>query len=222
MLVAVLVVLALTILIGGLVLGSAGTWDLPMVWVYLVVFALVSMLGNVTIHRSNPDLLKQRLKVGRSDIPDRLFRGVLGIGFLSHYVIAGLDIGRFHWSGQFPLFIQILGLIGFAGGSGIGLWAAVVNPFFTTEVRIQGDRDHQVITAGPYQLVRHPGYASGILFLSCSGLALGSWWSLLPILLIDIMLIRRTALEDQLLQRELNGYAGYARKVRFRIVPGLW
>lgn len=219
---SVLVVLALTVFIGGLVMGSAGTWDLPMVWVYLVVFALTSLLGSAAIYRRNPGLLKQRMQFGQSDIPDRLFRAVLGIGFLSHYVIAGLDIGRFHWSGQFPLFIQILALIGFAGGLVLGVWAAVVNPFFTTEVRIQDEHDHRVITAGPYQVVRHPGYASGFLFLGCSGLALGSWWSILPMLLIILTLVRRTALEDQLLQRELKGYSDYAGKVRFRLVPGLW
>jgi protein-S-isoprenylcysteine O-methyltransferase Ste14 len=155
-------------------------------------------------------------------VPDQLFRLALGLGFLSHYVVAGLDVGRFGWSGSIALPAQLVALIVSAFGLGFGMWAALSNPFFTTEVRIQEDRGQQVITAGPYQFVRHPGYSGGILFMLFSGPALGSWWAILPMLLVISALIRRTALEDRLLQQNLPDYAAYTAKVRFRLLPGVW
>jgi protein-S-isoprenylcysteine O-methyltransferase Ste14 len=118
--------------------------------------------------------------------------------------------------------VQIAGLIGYALGMGLGIWSMLVNPFFSSAVRIQADRGQYVIAAGPYRLVRHPGYSGGLLFLLCSGLALGSWWSILPMLFGVAGLIRRTRLEDRMLQKDLAGYSDYAQKVRYRLVPGLW
>jgi protein-S-isoprenylcysteine O-methyltransferase Ste14 len=217
-------VLVSTLLLGGLLFGAAGRWDLPLVWAYLGGFLVISLVSILLLSRRSPDLLKRRtgFRMGRSDVPDLLFRGALVLGFLAHYVLAGMDVGRFHWSGTIPLPVQVVGLIGSLAGIGVGTWAAVANPFFTPEVRIQEERGQHVITAGPYRLVRHPGYAGGILFMLLSGVALGSWWAILPMLPVVATLIRRTALEDRLLQQNLPGYTDYARTVRFRLVPGVW
>jgi protein-S-isoprenylcysteine O-methyltransferase Ste14 len=210
------------ILIGGLVFGAAGRWDLPVVWAYLAVFLATIFGGNILIQRRSPGLLQQRLHMGQGDVSDWPYRLALGGGFIIHYIIAGLDIGRFHWSDSVPLAVQIIGLVAFAAGLWLGIWAATVNPFFTAEVRLQADRGQHVISAGPYQYVRHPGYSGGLAFFLASGLALGSWWSVIPMLVVVGTLIRRTALEDDLLQRNLPGYADYAGKVRYRLLPGLW
>jgi len=217
-------VLASTLLLAGLLFGSAGRWDLPLVWAYLGGFLAISLAGIPLLQRRSPDLLRQRtrFRMGPGDVPDRLYRGALVLGFLAHYVLAGADVGRFHWSGDLPLPVQLAGLLGFLAGLGLGTWAAAANPFFTPEVRLQGDRGQRVITAGPYRLVRHPGYAGGILFMLLSGVALGSWWSILPMLAVIAALLRRTALEDRLLRRGLPGYTDYAGTVRFRLVPGVW
>ena len=87
-----------------------------------------------------------------------------------------------------------------------------MNRFFSSAMRIQRDRGQHVITTGPYQYVRHPGYAAFILVALCSGLALGSWGSLLPSLLYIGLFIRRTAVEDRLLREELEGYPAYAER----------
>lgn len=210
------------ILLGGIVFASAGRLDLPMVWVYLAVVLAVSIVSIVLMQRRDPALLKARMGFGPSDVPDRLYRMAMALGFLAHFVIAGLDIGRFHWSDTIPLPVQIAGLVGFVAGFAFSMWAALSNPFFTAEVRIQQDRGQYVVTGGPYQFVRHPGYTGGIVFLLSSGVALGSWLSVLPMLLVVATLIRRTSLEDQMLQQRLGGYADYARNVRFRLIPGIW
>jgi protein-S-isoprenylcysteine O-methyltransferase Ste14 len=89
-------------------------------------------------------------------------------------------------------------------------------------VRIQADRGHKVVTTGPYRLVRHPAYAGLIVFMLASALALESLWALIPAAMVVVVLIVRTALEDRTLLAELPGYAEYAQRTRFRLLPGIW
>jgi protein-S-isoprenylcysteine O-methyltransferase Ste14 len=96
------------------------------------------------------------------------------------------------------------------------------NRFFSPTVRIQSDRGHQVISGGPYQIIRHPGYSGWILQMLAAPLALGSWWGLIPGLLSACLYGIRTALEDRTLHRELPGYTDYAARVRYRLLPGIW
>ena len=96
------------------------------------------------------------------------------------------------------------------------------NTFFSEVVRIQEDRGHLVVTSGPYRVVRHPGYAGNIVAWPCIALALGSWFAVLLSAVIVVLFIVRTAWEDRALQTGLEGYAEYAERVRYRLVPGLW
>lgn len=206
--------------VGAILFGTAGRWDLPAFWAYLGVF-LASMLAMaLTV---DLDLMRERLRPGpggRDNLRRLRLLALLALG--AHWVIAGLDAGRFHWS-RLPPALQIAGLIGIAAALGVWRWAMQVNPFFSTAVRIQTERGHRVIAAGPYRWVRHPGYAALLLLLAPgSGLALGSLPSLLPLTGALLLFLRRTALEDRLLQDELPGYREYAARVRWRLVPGLW
>ena len=96
------------------------------------------------------------------------------------------------------------------------------NRFFSSVVRIQTDRGHSVQTGGPYALIRHPGYAGALLYDLAAPLLLGSWWGLIPAAVTVALVILRTRLEDRKLQTELDGYAEYAARVRYRLVPGIW
>jgi protein-S-isoprenylcysteine O-methyltransferase Ste14 len=96
------------------------------------------------------------------------------------------------------------------------------NPFLSTIVRIQDDRGHYVVTTGPYQYVRHPMYAMILLMWPGIALEMGSWWALIPAAVIVIVFVIRTALEDRTLRAELPGYVEYARRVRYRLIPGVW
>jgi protein-S-isoprenylcysteine O-methyltransferase Ste14 len=137
-------------------------------------------------------------------------------------LLAGLDVGRLHWSATVPFPLQILGLVGFAAGMGLTTWAMLVNRFFSRAVRLQPDRGHQVVTSGPYRLVRHPGYSGGLLLLLSASFALGSWIAMAPILLMAPLMVRRTLIEERMLADALPGYADYMRRVRSRIAPGVW
>ena len=96
------------------------------------------------------------------------------------------------------------------------------NRFFSAIVRVQLDRGHTVVSTGPYRYVRHPAYAGMLVYGLATPLLLGSLWALVPAVLLDIAVVARTALVDGTLQRELDGYATYAQKVRFRLFPGVW
>jgi protein-S-isoprenylcysteine O-methyltransferase Ste14 len=102
------------------------------------------------------------------------------------------------------------------------LWALTQNRFFSPVVRIQTERGHHLITRGPYRFIRHPGYLGGAGSALCGAIALGSCWALLPAAGVAGVLLRRTILEDRFLHRELAGYQDYARKVRYRVLPGIW
>jgi protein-S-isoprenylcysteine O-methyltransferase Ste14 len=102
------------------------------------------------------------------------------------------------------------------------LWAMWTNRFFSSHVRIQTDRGHYVVTDGPYRFVRHPGYAGAIVWVPATALLLGSLYALIPAAITIVLIIIRTYLEDVTLQKELPGYADYARKTRFRLVPRIW
>ncbi|MGD8577364.1 MAG: isoprenylcysteine carboxylmethyltransferase family protein, partial [Thiohalophilus sp.] len=107
-------------------------------------------------------------------------------------------------------------------GYAFAAWALAENRFFSSVVRIQVDRGHVVCDSGPYRVVRHPGYAGNILPLFGIVLALGSLWTLIPAAVALIITVIRTILEDQTLQDELPGYREYARRVRFRLIPGIY
>jgi len=125
---------------------------------------------------------------------------------------------RFHWSDILPL----AGLVIFAIGWGLAAWSASVNPFFSPAVRIQEERGQRVISEGPYAILRHPGYAGILLSTETGGLALNSLLAIIPALIYLAVTVRVTAIEDQILRDELAGYADYAAKVRYRLIPGIW
>ena len=198
--------------------GSAGTIEIIGFWVYVAIFAAVMMASFTLL---DPDLLRERMRPGgrRPPIALRLFTLVMVL----HWVIAGLDRGRFHWSDSVPLWLRVAGLIVVAGGYALALWAMRVNRFFSSVVRIQSDRGQHVITTGPYAYVRHPGYLAGILIIVASGIGLGSWLAAALLVIFSLpFLLYRAVTEDRVLQSELAGYRDYASRVRWRIVPGLW
>ena len=101
-------------------------------------------------------------------------------------------------------------------------WALVENRFFSSVVRIQTDRGHMVCDSGPYRIVRHPGYAGTIVALPGIVLALGSVWTIIPVMVALIIAVIRTTLEDKTLQDELPAYQNYVRRVHYRLIPGVF
>lgn len=203
----------------GLLFGSAGRWDIPAFWLLLGIWFAFGSLAWLTMDR---DLMKERMKPGpggRDNVG--AIRAVSAIAFVCHLTLAGLDAGRFHWS-VIPGWVQGAGIAGYLATLSIIYWSMRTNRFFSSAVRIQSDRGHHVIDSGPYRYVRHPAYAALTLMPILSGIALGSWWAILPTAALIVVFLRRTALEDRMLRSELDGYAEYAGQVRYRLLPGVW
>jgi protein-S-isoprenylcysteine O-methyltransferase Ste14 len=129
---------------------------------------------------------------------------------------------RFEWSPPLPLAVHVVSLAVILLGYAFSTWAMIANRFFSGTVRIQTERGHTTVTDGPYRIVRHPGYAGAVIAYLVTPFALGTLWALVPTGLTVILYVVRTALEDRTLQEELPGYAEYAKKTRFRLVPGIW
>jgi len=198
--------------------AAAGTLAVLGFWLYLAILAAVIVASLLAL---DPGLLRERMRPGgqRPPLALRLFTIVM---FL-HWIVAGLDRGRFHWSDGVPPWLQAIGLIALAAGYALCFWAMAVNRFFSSVVRIQADRGQHVVAGGPYAYVRHPGYLAGIVIILASGLALGSWLAALLVIASSMpFLLYRAGSEDRILQAELPGYADYARRVRWRLVPGIW
>jgi protein-S-isoprenylcysteine O-methyltransferase Ste14 len=210
--------LAFLALIGAILLGCAGRWDLPFFWAYLGIWT-AGVLAAAFV--ADPTLMKERLRPGPGG-KDYLVLAVVTPLWLGQHAVAGLDVGRFHWSDTVPLAVQVLGLLATAAAFAVMEWAVAVNRFFSSVIRIQTDRGHHLVTDGPYHYVRHPAYAACPFLFIGSGLALGSWLAALVGVLMVFPMLRRTALEDRTLREQLEGYAAYAGQVRYRLFPGVW
>src|SRR5262249_22815476 len=136
-------------------------------------------------------------------------------------ILMPLDAVRFRWS-QMPLFFEIVGVILLVGWMPLSILTFRENAFLSKTVRVQKDREQTVISSGPYRYVRHPLYASGLLFFLGTPLVLGSWYGLVFVPIIIAGLAKRTLREEDALQEELPGYAAYMAIVKYRFIPYVW
>ena len=199
----------------------AGRIDYWQGWVFIAV-SLGFLVLTLFIFRKNPEFIAERLKPGPGVKKwDRVYMTLAAICGIAMAVLAPLDAARFRWS-RVPAGLYAAAVMTYIAGQSIFLWAKTANRFFSSMVRIQTDRGHTVCRGGPYKVIRHPGYVGGLLYQAAMPVLLGSLWGLVPQGIACLALIVRTALEDKTLQRELPGYADYAKEVRFRLIPGIW
>jgi protein-S-isoprenylcysteine O-methyltransferase Ste14 len=201
---------------------SAGHSDSIRSWIFLLLAALGQVMTAFTIISYNPGLL-----VERTQLKDGLKAWDIGLAVLMGYSPAwlGLAAGFEMRLVALPADLDVWIIIGIAlalAGTILTLWAMAVNPFFSGIVRIQHERGHRVASAGPYRYIRHPGYSGMLIYTFATLLILGSLWALGMAIVITGITLLRTALEDRTLQSELTGYADYAQRVRYRLVPGIW
>ena len=204
---------------------AAGRLDWLWGWVFIGLTAIFLASHVVLLVPINPDLLVERAGGLRKEGGKRWDRWLAalagGVFPIASWYVAGLDL-RLAWSSPKPLAIHLIGMGGIVLGYSLFMWAMVSNAYFSEVVRIQKDRGHQVATDGPYRFVRHPGYSGAILGFFGASLLLGSWWALIPAGFGVGGYILRTALEDKMLQLELEGYLAYTEQVHYRLIPGVW
>lgn len=210
------------VVMGVALFWPAGTINWWQAWGALVIMALWSAGTAVAILQRNPELLADRLGPRKGAKSwDLAIMSLLGGIQLARYIVAGLD-HRYGWSGEFPLTAQMAALAAGSLGYALMVWSTAVNAFFSQIVRIQTEKGHRVVTSGPYNYLRHPGYFGALVFELTVGVLLGSWWAFGISLISAALLLVRTNLEDRTLQNELAGYSDYAKKVRYRLIPRVW
>jgi protein-S-isoprenylcysteine O-methyltransferase Ste14 len=202
----------------------AGRVDWVWGWAQLGVIATFLAAHPLILAPVNPELLAEREKGFRAEGVKAWDRWVVAFAMvfmLGSWIVAGLDV-RFQWTGPWPLGVHLAGLVAQVLGYALFLWAMVCNAFFSEGVRIQEERGHAVASGGPYKYVRHPGYVGSILCMLTTPLLLGSAWTLVPALISAALYVVRADLEDRTLMVELDGYAEYAQRTRYRLLPGVW
>jgi protein-S-isoprenylcysteine O-methyltransferase Ste14 len=190
-----------------------------------VLIFVAGIGGRIFAEKRHPGLLVERvtsMKTLDAKPWDKVLAPLMAISLSFPIVIvAGLD-HRYGWTPLFPIWLNILGLVLIALGYAFAAWAFIENRFFSSTVHIQVDRGHSVCDSGPYRIVRHPGYAGNLLSLAGIIMALDSMWTLIPAVAALVIAVIRITLEDRTLHEELPGYRDYARRIRYRLFPGIY
>jgi len=206
------------------VFTAAGTLRWPRFWFYIGLYVVMTGSLMLWLKKRNPGLFKERMTAAKkSDVKkwDRTIVGAYTVFLLIMYLVIPLDAVRFRWS-RVPLALSWLAFAGLLGSWALVVFAFRVNSYLSGFVRIQSDRGQTVCTAGPYRFMRHPMYLANILACLCVPPFLGSMFGWIPAGFCAALFVLRTALEDSTLRNELPGYADYAAKVRWKLVPGIW
>jgi len=193
-------------------------------WIYVGVFVASAVIFTVSLFIWNTELATRRTFGGGlgTETWDLVwlvvFVPVLYILLISAVHEFDTPAGDLRLSG----ITWLSGLAIYVSGWALFTWSGVSNPFFEKMVRIQTEVEHRVVDSGPYSIVRHPGYVGLIITFLATPLLLPSRWICILSLVAALLLVIRTALEDRTLSAGLPGYAEYATKVRFRLIPGIW
>ena len=193
-------------------------------WFYAIACILGFAMSRLLAARRHPDLIAERARSMQHENTapwDKLLAPLLGLGGALIPLVAGLD-KLFGWSPQFSLPVKIASLVVILAGYVFSSYALIENRFFSGVVRIQTDRGHHVVSSGPYRWIRHPGYTGALLAYLATPLFLDTQWAFVPAVFLAVVLVIRTGLADRTLQEQLEGYREYARRVRYRLLPGVW
>jgi protein-S-isoprenylcysteine O-methyltransferase Ste14 len=204
-----------------LVLLPAWTLDYWQAWAFLGVVAVSWLAIMVYLVGWDRSLLERRMSGGpqaETRPSQRIIMSAASLGFCALLVIPGLD-HRFGWS-SVPASVSVAADVVAAAGWLVILLVFRENSF--TSATIEVARDQQVISTGPYAIVRHPMYSGSLLYFVAMPVALGSWWALLVFVPLVPVVLWRIFDEEGLLKRELGGYGDYTRRVRFRLLPHVW
>ena len=202
--------------------GIAGRLTWWQGWAFLLTFTAYTAVLTWRVSKLNPELVRERNQPAEMAEPwDRVVMGIyIGILLILLTVIA-LDGGRYHWS-SVPLAIQLLGwlLLVFAG---VMVWHVMMtNAYLSSWARLQEDREQVVVQEGAYRYIRHPMYLGIIVGFVGIPLAMGSWWAMIPSIMIAGIFVYRTYREDRMLVDGLAGYVEYSERVPYRLLPGIW
>ena len=206
------------IIVAALLFIPAGTINYPNAWLFLSLLFIPMFIVGIIFMFKDPDLLKRRLNADEKESEQKLVLLVSGLMFISSFIIAGLNF-RFNWS-NLPQVIVIIASILFL--LAYAMYGEVLreNKYLARTVKVE--ENQEVVDTGLYGIVRHPMYTSTILLFLTIPLILGSIYSFIICLIYPIILSFRIRNEEEVLEKELNGYGQYKQKVKYRILPFVW
>jgi protein-S-isoprenylcysteine O-methyltransferase Ste14 len=200
---------------------SAGTFDYWQAWAFLAVFMLAVTIVTVDLARRDRALLARRVKAGPVAEPtlrEKVLQSLASPAFIAIFVVSGLD-RREHWS-HVPLLGVLAGDVLVALGLFVVFRVFRANTFTAAVIEVAADQ--QVVSTGPYAVVRHPMYAGAFLMLLGVPPALGSIWAFFALPPLVAVIVTRLIHEEALLSTELRGYPEYRARVRYRLLPFIW
>jgi protein-S-isoprenylcysteine O-methyltransferase Ste14 len=205
-------------LLGAMFFLPAGTLSYWEAWVYLAILFVPMVFALVYFLIFSPALLERRMRMREKESEQQLIAKLASIVILLVYLLPGFD-HRFHWS-SVPIWLVVIADILIFLGYAFIVLVMRENPYAARTIEVEPDQT--VVTTGPYAFVRHPMYLGVLLLYVFSPLALGSYWSMIPVLFLMGLLIVRITNEERVLLKELNGYREYTEKVKWRLIPGIW
>ena len=213
------------LLFPGLILGLSGDPLWPEAWVFNFWFFGISIWVITYLVRKDPGLLQERLRkpgTGGQKGWDKVLLPFVLVLFLAWCAVIPLDAKRFHWSTPFPLWVEWVGALGLVPSGYFSCRSYFDNSFVSPLIRIQKERKQKVVSTGVYGIIRHPMYLGGILMFICVPMLLNSKAGLALGVLSSLLFGFRTLGEEKTLVKELKGYDAYRKKVKYRLLPGVW
>jgi len=187
-------------------------------WVYMLILSVPMIFIVLYLYKYDRGLLERRMRMREKQKTQKVIQAVMWPFFLVAFIIPSFDY-RFHWSNMPLATIIISEVLVLLGYLFIGL-VFKTNSYASRIVEVE--KGQKVITTGPYAIVRHPMYLGVLFFYIFSPLALGSYWAVIPSLLIVPVLVVRIKGEERELVENLEGYKKYLMKTKYRLVPGIW
>ena len=213
------------LLFPALLLFLSGDYAWPEGWIFSLWLLLLCYSVILYLYRKDPALLEERYRspgTGNEEAWDRFIVYGLFIGFMIWIIIMPLDAKWFSWSPAFPLYLKALGGVGLIVAFVLFFRSYADNPYLSPLVRVQKEREHQVVSTGVYRFVRHPMYLGAIIMFFSAPLLLGSIGGVIVACAMMILLMARILGEEAFLARELDGYPEYMAKVPYRLLPFVW
>lgn len=204
-----------------LIFPVAGDWYWQRGWSFFFL-VLVTITGCAAyLYRVNPEIIEVRKRLGAGTKRwDLVLLLLISTTFITILPVASLD--HRHGIGNAPAWLVPTGYALFILANALIAWCEAVNSHFEVSVRLQSDRDHQVVSTGSYAVVRHPGYVALSIMAVAVALSLQSYCALVPAAVCILLNLIRTFLEDAMLKEELEGYREYAERTRWRWIPWIF
>lgn len=221
----ILVIIFYTLIFPTIILLLAGDWFWLEGWIFGIWFAVMCSAVIIYMYRHDPALLTERSKMTGSDNEkgwDKYVISIIYLAFIAWLIIMPLDAKRYGWTTYFPVWLKVLGGVALLPALYFLYRSVVENTFASTLVRVQTDRKQHVISTEVYSFVRHPMYLGGLLMWLGAPLLLGSIYGLMITIILTPIIAVRIIGEEKMLVNELEGYADYKKKVKYRLIPFIW